>query len=207
MSRVNHGYANTYGTTTVPAAAPGPRAYMTDTLFPAVRDAVRSRLRPRGLHARPRYVPDTFPPKTWSHDRAAWTVEAKLRRERLWPAAIASPSSPRRPASRPSNAASTRSTPIVAALLDYVKAHGTQRCRPMVKKADDDTVAAVLAGAEARHTHQLPRRRISLGRHHRPAGLSAPTSPMYQGRAPVCSSTKPGTASRTSGDREAAWTI
>ncbi|MBM3809551.1 MAG: hypothetical protein FJW22_15340, partial [Acidimicrobiia bacterium] len=42
MSRVNHGYANTYGTATIPAAAPGPRDYMTNTLFPAVRDAVRT---------------------------------------------------------------------------------------------------------------------------------------------------------------------
>ena len=41
MSRVNHGYANTYGTTTVPAAAPGPRDYTHDTLFPAVRDMRR----------------------------------------------------------------------------------------------------------------------------------------------------------------------
>ena len=39
--QVNHGYANTYGTTTVPAAAPGPRTYMTETLFPAVRNQVR----------------------------------------------------------------------------------------------------------------------------------------------------------------------
>ena len=36
--RDSHGYANTYGTTTVPAAAPGPRDYMKETLFPAVRD-------------------------------------------------------------------------------------------------------------------------------------------------------------------------
>jgi hypothetical protein len=41
MSRVSHGYANTYGTTTVPAAHPGPRGYVHDQLFPAVRDLVR----------------------------------------------------------------------------------------------------------------------------------------------------------------------
>ena len=52
MSRVSHGYANTYGTTTVPAAAPGPRDYTHDTLFPAVRDMVRRGVRPRGLHTR-----------------------------------------------------------------------------------------------------------------------------------------------------------
>jgi len=50
---------------------------MTDTLFPAVREAVRTGF---GLevftHALA--VPDTWPPKAWSHDRAFWTVEAKM---------------------------------------------------------------------------------------------------------------------------------
>jgi hypothetical protein len=77
MSRVNHGYANTYGTTTVPAAAAGPRDYTHDTLFPAVREMVR---REFGLevftHAL--FTPNTWPPTGWSHDRAAWTVEAKF---------------------------------------------------------------------------------------------------------------------------------
>ena len=76
MSRVNHGYANTYGTATIPAAAPGPRDYMTDTLFPAVRDAVRAGF---GLEVFTHALatPDTWPPTAWSHDRAAWTVEAR----------------------------------------------------------------------------------------------------------------------------------
>jgi hypothetical protein len=77
MSRVSHGYANTYGTTTVPAAAPGPRDYTHDTLFPAVRDLVR---KDYGLevftHALPARGP--YPPTVWSHDAAAWTVEAKF---------------------------------------------------------------------------------------------------------------------------------
>ena len=77
MSRVNHGYANTYGTTTVPAAATGPRDYMHDTLFPAVRDAVRKDF---GLEvfSHALATPNTWPPQAWSHDRAAWTVEAKF---------------------------------------------------------------------------------------------------------------------------------
>lgn len=45
MSRVSHGYAHTYGPSTIPAAAPGPRAYLTDTLLPAVRDLERRRAR------------------------------------------------------------------------------------------------------------------------------------------------------------------
>jgi hypothetical protein len=77
MSRVMHGYANTYGTTTVPAAAPGPRQYMNEALFPVVRDRVRDEF---GLevftHALP--IPREWPPTGWSHDRAAWTVEAKF---------------------------------------------------------------------------------------------------------------------------------
>src|SRR6188768_2205264 len=77
MSRVNHGYANTYGTTTVPAAAPGPRDYTHDKLFPAVREMVR---REFGIevftHAL--FGRGAWPPTTWSHDAAAWTVEAKF---------------------------------------------------------------------------------------------------------------------------------
>lgn len=41
MGRVKHGYANTCATSTVPAAHPGPRTYVWDTLCPAVREAVR----------------------------------------------------------------------------------------------------------------------------------------------------------------------
>jgi hypothetical protein len=77
MDRVTHGYANTYGTTTVPAAATGPREYTHDTLFPAVREMTRRNF---GLevftHAL--FTPNTWPPAAWSHDRAAWTVEAKF---------------------------------------------------------------------------------------------------------------------------------
>src|SRR5262245_31140692 len=77
MSRVNHGYANTYGTTTVPAAAPGPREYVHDTLFPAVREQVR---REFGLEVFTHALPGNrgWPPAVWSHDAALWTVEAKF---------------------------------------------------------------------------------------------------------------------------------
>ena len=77
MSRVTHGYANTYGTTTVPAAAAGPRDYTHDTLFPAVRDQVRNEF---GLEvfSHALFAGRNWPPTTWSHDAAAWTVEAKF---------------------------------------------------------------------------------------------------------------------------------
>lgn len=145
MSRVNHGYANTYGTATIPAAAPGPRDYMTDTLFPAVRDAVRANF---GLevftHALA--VPDTWPPKAWSHDRAAWTVEAKMlvnayglrNRFAIITETPGQPTFERRIYAQYA---------YLAALLDYVNARGAEM-QAVAKKADDDTVAAVLAGAE-----------------------------------------------------------
>ena len=51
MGRVQHGYANGYATCTVPAAHPGPRGYVFDTLFPAVREETRKNFGPRGFHS------------------------------------------------------------------------------------------------------------------------------------------------------------
>src|SRR5262245_17221825 len=146
MSRVSHGYANTYGTTTVPAAAPGSRHYMEETLFPAVRDQVRTEF---GLevftHALP--TPNTWPPKAWSHDAAAWTVEAKFivndyglrNRFAIITETPGQPTFERRIYAHYA---------YVTALLEYVSAHAAEM-QAIVKKADDDTVKAVLSGAEA----------------------------------------------------------
>ena len=146
MSRVNHGYANTYGTTTVPAAAPGPRDYMTDTLFPAVRDQVRKEF---GLeiftHALA--TPNTWPPQAWSHDRAAWTVEAKFvvndyglrNRFAIITETPGQPTFERRIYAQYA---------YFLALLEYTAAHAKEM-QAVVKKADDETVAAVMNGAEA----------------------------------------------------------
>jgi hypothetical protein len=146
MSRVSHGYANTYGTTTVPAAAPGPREYTHDTLFPAVRDMVR---RDFGLevftHALP--TPNTFPPTGWSHDRAAWTVEAKFivndygLRNRL---AIIT-ETPGQPTFERRVYAQYA---YITALLDYTNTHAAE-ILALVKKTDADTIARVTAEAEA----------------------------------------------------------
>jgi hypothetical protein len=146
MSRVSHGYANTYGTTTVPAAAPGPREYTHDTLFPAVREMVR---RDYGLevftHALP--IPNTWPPTAWSHDRAAWTVDAKFivndfgLRNRL---AIIT-ETPGQPTFERRIYAQYA---YIMALLDYTNAHAKEM-QAVVKAADDKTVADVLAGAES----------------------------------------------------------
>ncbi len=146
MDRVSHGYANTYGTTTVPAAAPGPRDYTHDTLFPAVRDMVRSEF---GLevftHALP--VPNTWPPASWSHDRAAWTVDAKFivndygLRNRL---AIIT-ETPGQPTFERRIYAQYA---YITALLEYTDSHAKD-IQTVVKKADDETVANVLAKAES----------------------------------------------------------
>src|SRR5262249_30893666 len=68
MTGVSHGSATTYGTPTVPAAAQGPRHYMEETLFPAVRERVKSDFRLEVFtHALP--TPNSWPPQAWSHDR------------------------------------------------------------------------------------------------------------------------------------------
>ena len=146
MSRVSHGYANTYGTTTVPAAAPGPRAYMEEELFPTVRKNVRSEF---GLemytHALP--VPGRWPPRGWSHDRAAWTVEAKFivndfglrNRFAIITETPGQPTFERRIYAQYA---------YISELLKYTKAHATEM-KAVVEKADADTVQAVLEGAEA----------------------------------------------------------
>ncbi len=145
MSRVSHGYANTYGTTTVPAAAPGPRDYMTHTLFPAVRSAVRDGF---GLEVFTHALatPDTWPPRVWSHDRAAWTVEAKFivndyglrNRFAIITETPGQPTFERRIYAQYA---------YLVALLEYVSTHATEM-QAVAKTADDDTVAAVLTRTE-----------------------------------------------------------
>jgi len=146
MSRVMHGYANTYGTTTVPAAAPGPRQYMNEALFPAVRDLVRDEF---GLevftHALP--IPRGWPPTGWSHDRAAWTVEAKFvvndyglrNRFAIITETPGQPTFERRIYAQYA---------YITALLEYVAARGAEM-QEVVRAADEKTVADVLAYAES----------------------------------------------------------
>ena len=145
MSRVNHGYANTYGTVTVPAAHPGPREYVHDQLFPAVREQVRAKF---GLevftHA---LFGREWPPTDWSHDRAAWTVEAKFvvndyglrNRMAIITETPGQPTFERRVYAQYA---------YFMALLEYTNAHASEM-RSVVKRADDETVARVVAGAES----------------------------------------------------------
>jgi hypothetical protein len=76
MENVQHGYAIGYATSSVPAAHPGPRGYVFDTLFPAVREAAR---RDYGLETFTHGgIDDRWPPTVWSHTAAVWTTEAKF---------------------------------------------------------------------------------------------------------------------------------
>jgi hypothetical protein len=76
MGRVQHGYANGYATCTVPAAHPGPRGYVFDTLFPAVREETRNNF---SLEVFTHCGFDNqWPPTVWGHDQAIWSNEAKF---------------------------------------------------------------------------------------------------------------------------------
>lgn len=190
MSRVTHGYANTYGTTTVPAAAPGPRDYMHDTLFPAVRDMVRKDF---GLEvfSHALATPNTWPPQAWSHDRAAWTVEAKFvvndyglrNRFAIITETPGQPTFERRIYAQYA---------YLTALLDYVATHAKEM-QAVVKAADDQTVADVLAGSEnGTLTNFLDGRYESAGKIDLLAYRT--NTPEYRTGTSVLS-TKPGTAS------------
>jgi hypothetical protein len=76
MGRVQHGYANGYIHCTVPAAAPGPRGYVFETLFPAVREATRQNF---GLEVFTHSGTDNkWPPTIWGPGQAIWSTEAKF---------------------------------------------------------------------------------------------------------------------------------
>ncbi len=76
MGRVQHGYADGYIGCTVPTAHPGPRDYVFDKLFPAVRDAVRAEF---GLEMFTHCGTDNkWPPTVWTPEAAMWTTEAKF---------------------------------------------------------------------------------------------------------------------------------
>ncbi len=145
MGRVKHGYANTYATSTVPAAHPGPRTYVWDTLFPAVREAVR---RDFGLetftHA---LADDVWPPTVWSHDNAIWSTEAKFvvtdyglrNRMAIITETPGHPTFERRIYAQYA---------YVLALLEYTNAHAADMLK-VVRDADEETVARVKAQGEA----------------------------------------------------------
>jgi hypothetical protein len=116
-----------------------------DKLFPAVRDMVRKDF---GLevftHAL--FTPG-WPPAAWSHDRASWTVEAKFvvndyglrNRMAIITETPGQPTFERRIYAQYA---------YFLALLDYTNRNGREM-QAVNKAADEETVARVLAGAEA----------------------------------------------------------
>lgn len=76
MGRVQHGYAMGYATCTVPASHPGPRNYVFEKLFPAVRESARKNF---GLEMFTHCGFDLeWPPTVWGHFEGWWSNEAKF---------------------------------------------------------------------------------------------------------------------------------
>jgi hypothetical protein len=145
MGRVYHGYANTYATSTVPAADPGPRGYVWDKLFPAVREAVR---RDYGLETFTHCLQDNkWPPTVWSHDNAIWSTEAKFvvndyglrNRMAIITETPGQPTFERRIYAQYA---------YIMALLEYTNAHAKEM-QKVCADADAGTVAKVKAQAES----------------------------------------------------------
>ncbi len=143
MGRVQHGYAIGYATCTVPAAHPGPRSYVFDKLFPAVREATRKTF---GLEVFTHCEGDgRWPPTAWSHERAMWTTEAKF---------VANAYGLRNRmsilAETPGHESFERRIyahyALIAGVLDYAAAHGKEM-QEVCRAADREVVEAVKATA------------------------------------------------------------
>lgn len=76
MQDARHGYAIVYAACNVPTAHPGPRGYVIDKIFPAVRQAAKDK---GGIETYFHGAQDSaWPPIEFTHDRAIWTVEGKF---------------------------------------------------------------------------------------------------------------------------------
>jgi hypothetical protein len=145
MGRVQHGYANGYTTCTVPAAHPGPRGYVFDTLFPAVREETRRNF---SLEVFTHCGFDSqWPPTVWGHDQAIWSNEAKFvantygLRNRM---AIL--------AETPGHESFERRIyahyALIAEVLKFAAAHGKEM-QEICRRADAEIVEAVKTRAES----------------------------------------------------------
>ncbi|HUT07932.1 MAG TPA: M14 family metallopeptidase [Candidatus Latescibacteria bacterium] len=144
MGRVQHGYAIGYATCTVPAAHPGPRDYVFEKLFPAVREATRKNF---GLEVFTHCETDgKWPPTVWSHEAAMWTNEAKF---------VANAYGLRNRmtilAETPGHESFERRIyahySLITGVLEYASAHGKEM-QEVCRAADRDVVEAVKAKAE-----------------------------------------------------------
>jgi len=144
MGRVQHGYAIAYATCTVPAAHPAPRGYVFDKLFPSIREATRKDFGLEVfLHCD---IDNNWPPKTWSHEAAIWSNEAKFvanmygLRNRMTILA-----------ETPGHESFQRKIyahyALIAEILEYANRHGKEM-QEICRNADKDVVATVQAKAE-----------------------------------------------------------
>ena len=145
MENVQHGYAIGYATSSVPAVHPRPRAYVFDTLFPAVREAVRADF---GLETFTHCGTDAgWPPKVWSHDAAVWTTEAKF-----VAAAYALRNRMSVLAETPMHLSFERKIyaqyALIAEILKYAAAHGREM-REVCRAADREVEESVRTKAES----------------------------------------------------------
>jgi hypothetical protein len=144
MGRVQHGYAIGYATCTVPASHPGPRDYVFDKLFPAVREATRKNF---GLEVFTHCETDgKWPPTVWSHESAMWTNEAKF---------VANAYGLRNRmtilAETPGHESFERRIyahySLIAGVLEYANVHGKEM-QEVCRAADRDVVETIKAKAE-----------------------------------------------------------
>lgn len=146
MGRGNVAYGIGCANSTVPAAHPGPRGYVWDTIFPAVIENVRSEF---GLEAftHALWQEDEWPPRTWHYDATIWAVDAKF---------LANAYGLRNRMSilceTPSAGSFERQVysqyAWISSLLDFTNTNGEEMQR-VVQAADEETVQNVLAGAES----------------------------------------------------------
>jgi hypothetical protein len=134
MGRVQHGYANAYIHSTVPAASPEPRDYVFDKLFPAVRDATRSNF---GLEVFTHSGTDgKWPPTTWGPEANAYGLRNRM--------SIL--------AETPGHESFERRiyahVALMTEVLRYAAAHG-QEMKEVCRKADAAVVEAVRTKAES----------------------------------------------------------
>ena len=146
MGRGNFAYSIAYVNCTIPAAHPGPRQYVRDDLFPAVRDMVRSNF---GLepftHAL--WLGEEWPPKVWHHDATIWAVEAKFLanayglRNRMSILAET-------PGAQSFERMIYSQYAYITSLVEYTNVHSEEMQR-VVDAADRETVERVLNDAES----------------------------------------------------------
>jgi hypothetical protein len=76
MGGARHGYAIVHAASNVPTAHPGPRGYVTESIFPALQKGAREN---GGIEIHFHAGLDrSWPPTVFSHDNAIWSVEGKF---------------------------------------------------------------------------------------------------------------------------------